>query len=100
MGMLTMWPRLGFILPVLRDLLPDRSFMSMADWDFNEFLRKGSMKYIFVLLMFTSAASYGQTIGQGANEMQIWTSEGYSVSGGRGDTGIWNAGLRYGWVLT
>jgi hypothetical protein len=58
------------------------------------------MKYICVLLMFTSAASYGQTIGQGATEMQIWTSEGYSVSGGRGDTGIWNAGLRYGWVLT
>ena len=23
-----------------------------------------------------------------------------SVPGGRGDTGIWNAGLRYGWVLT
>src|SRR4051794_4664373 len=64
------------------------------------FVRKGSMKYIFVLLMFTSAASYGQTIGQGANEVQIWISGGHSVSGGRGDTGIWNAGLRYGWVLT
>jgi hypothetical protein len=58
------------------------------------------MKYIFVLLMFTSAACYGQTIGQGANEVQIWTSGGHSVSGGRRDTGIWNAGLRYGWVLT
>ena len=37
---------------------------------------------------------------QGSNEVQVWTSAGHSVSGGRGDTGIWNAGLRYGWVLT
>ncbi len=37
---------------------------------------------------------------QGSNEVQVWTSGGHSVSGGRGDTGIWNAGLRYGWVLT
>jgi len=37
---------------------------------------------------------------QGATEVQIWTSGGHSVPGGRGDTGIWNAGLRYGWVLT
>lgn len=37
---------------------------------------------------------------QGSNEVQVWTSGGHSVSGGRGNTGIWNAGLRYGWVLT
>ncbi len=36
---------------------------------------------------------------QGGSEIQIWTSGGHSVSGGRGDTGIWNLGLRYGWVL-
>ena len=37
---------------------------------------------------------------QGATEIQLWTAGGHSVPGGRGDTGIWNAGLRYGWVLT
>jgi hypothetical protein len=37
---------------------------------------------------------------RGSTEVQIWTSGGHSVPGGRGDTGIWNAGLRYGWVLT
>ena len=37
---------------------------------------------------------------QGSNEVQVWTSGGHSVSGGRGNTGLWNAGLRYGWVLT
>ena len=37
---------------------------------------------------------------QGATEIQLWTAGGHSVPGGRGNTGIWNAGLRYGWVLT
>ena len=37
---------------------------------------------------------------QGGTELQIWTSGGHSVPGGRGNTGIWNAGLRYGWILT
>ena len=37
---------------------------------------------------------------QGGTELQIWTSGGHSVAGGRGNTGIWNAGLRYGWILT
>lgn len=41
-----------------------------------------------------------QTPEEGAREIQIWTSGGHSVPGGRGNTGIWNAGLRYGWVLT
>ena len=36
----------------------------------------------------------------GASEIQLWTAGGHSVSGGRGDTAIWDAGLRYGWVLT
>jgi hypothetical protein len=37
---------------------------------------------------------------KGGNEVQIWAGGGHSVSGGRGDTGIFNAGLRYGWILT
>jgi lipid A 3-O-deacylase len=37
---------------------------------------------------------------QGGHEVQIWAGGGHSVSGGRGDTGVFNAGLRYGWVLT
>jgi len=36
----------------------------------------------------------------GGTEIQVWTSGGHSVAGGRGNTGIWNAGLRYGWILT
>jgi hypothetical protein len=37
---------------------------------------------------------------KGSTELQVWTSGGRSVAGGRGDTGLWNVGLRYGWVLT
>ena len=37
---------------------------------------------------------------KGANEIEVWAGGGHSVAGGRGDTGVFNAGLRYGWVLT
>src|SRR5579864_8541074 len=36
----------------------------------------------------------------GGHEVQIWAGAGHSVAGGRGETGAFNAGLRYGWVLT
>jgi hypothetical protein len=32
--------------------------------------------------------------------MQVWTAGGYSVPGGTSNTGVFNAGLRYGWNLT
>jgi lipid A 3-O-deacylase len=37
---------------------------------------------------------------QGGHEVEIWAGGGHSVAGGRGDTGAFNAGLRYGWVIT
>ena len=37
---------------------------------------------------------------QGGHEVQVWAGGGHSVSGGRGNTGAFNAGLRYGWILT
>lgn len=36
----------------------------------------------------------------GGREIQLWTGGGYTVPGGTKDTGIWNLGLRYGWILT
>jgi hypothetical protein len=36
---------------------------------------------------------------QGGSEIQVWTAGGHSVSGGRGNTGIFDVGLRYGWIL-
>ena len=37
---------------------------------------------------------------KGGHEVQVWAGGGHSVSGGRGNSGVFNAGLRYGWVLT
>ena len=36
---------------------------------------------------------------EGGSEIQLWTAGGHSVSGGRGNTRIFDVGLRYGWVL-
>lgn len=61
--------------------------------------------YLFFALLgavpvFTSTMFAQSGPRRGSTEVQIWTSGGHSVPGGRGDTGIWNTGLRYGWVLT
>jgi hypothetical protein len=36
----------------------------------------------------------------GGREFQFWSGGGHSVAGGRGDTTVWNVGVRYGWILT
>jgi len=59
-----------------------------------------SIFIIVVLAILCCATGFAQSPEEGATEVQVWTSGGHSVSGGRGNTGIWNAGLRYGWVLT
>lgn len=58
------------------------------------------MRLACLLLLFGGLASAQVRPEDGATEVQVWTAGGHSVSGGRGNTGIWNAGLRYGWVLT
>jgi lipid A 3-O-deacylase len=55
---------------------------------------------IAALLLITSWGLAQSAPEQGGNEVQIWAGGGHSVSGGRGDTGVFNAGLRYGWILT
>lgn len=37
---------------------------------------------------------------KGGREVEIWAGGGHTVSGGRGNIGVFNAGLRYGWILT
>ena len=36
----------------------------------------------------------------GGNEVQVWTGGGHGLNGSTSDTGVWNLGMRYGWVLT
>jgi hypothetical protein len=51
-------------------------------------------------LIFASLAEAQGRPEDGGHEIQIWTGAGHSVSGGTSDTGVWNIGLRYGWILT
>ena len=54
-----------------------------------------------ILILLTPIFALAQTGPEkGSNEVQVWAGGGHSVSGGRGNTGVFNAGLRYGWVLT
>ncbi len=36
----------------------------------------------------------------GGHEIEAWTGGGYSVPGGTSNTGMWNAGAGFGWILT
>jgi hypothetical protein len=56
---------------------------------------------IVPILLITPSLSLAQ-VGpeQGGHEIELWAGGGHSVAGGRGDTGAFNAGLRYGWILT
>ena len=58
---------------------------------------KWAIAFLFLLAASTLFAQTGPE--QGGSEIELWTAGGHSVSGGRGNTGIWNFGLRYGWVL-
>ena len=56
---------------------------------------------IAFILLAMSIFSYGQVGPEpGGHELQIWAGGGHSVPGGTSHTGIFNAGLRYGWILT
>jgi hypothetical protein len=35
-----------------------------------------------------------------SKELQIWTGGGHGLNGSNASTGVWNVGLRYGWILT
>lgn len=54
-----------------------------------------------VILLACVPLAWAQSrVEDGGHEVQLWTGGGYSVPGGMSSTGVWNAGLRYGWVLT
>jgi len=53
---------------------------------------------IFLIASAGCAAQTGPE--QGGHEIQVWASGGHSVPGGTKNTGTFNAGLRYGWILT
>ena len=53
--------------------------------------------FLLVMLSFAAAQDHPE---EGGHELEVWTGGGHSVPGGTRDTSVWNAGVRYGWVLT
>ncbi len=52
----------------------------------------------YVLPTPTTRAQAGPENGE--HELQVWTGGGHGLNGSTSDTGVWNLGVRYGWVLT
>ncbi len=53
-----------------------------------------------LLLLCTSVAFAQARPEDGGHELEFWAGGGHSVPGGRSQTGVFNAGGRYGWILT
>ncbi len=53
-----------------------------------------------VLVLCMPLLAWSQRVEDGGRELQLWSGGGHSVAGGTSNTGVWNLGLRYGWVLT
>ncbi len=52
-------------------------------------------------LMLATPATRAQAGPEnGGHELQVWTGGGHGLNGSTSDTGVWNLGVRYGWVLT
>jgi len=64
-------------------------------------MRQGSIAvlcFIWLLAPFTASAQARPE--DGGREIQLWSGGGHSVPGGTSNTGVWNLGVRFGWVLT
>ncbi len=55
----------------------------------------------FLAIVFAASLVVAQDSPEyGGHEVEVWTGGGRSVTGGVGNTSVWNAGIRYGWILT
>lgn len=57
------------------------------------------IKLLCLVLLLFCADLYAQDVTRGTKEFEFFAQGGHSVSGGRGDTSIFNAGMRVGFAL-
>jgi hypothetical protein len=63
--------------------------------------RRTLLLTLTLLMLLSGPAAVAQDRPEeGGHEIEVWTGGGYSVPGGAKDTSVWNAGVRYGWILT
>src|SRR5260370_14608671 len=56
-------------------------------------------KLLLLCVVLFCANLWGQEVTSGSREIEFFAQGGHSVAGGRGDTTIFNAGVRYGFGL-
>jgi len=61
---------------------------------------KRSVWTVSLLFAALSLAAAQDRPEEGGHELEVWTGGGHSVPGGTKDTSVWNAGVRFGWILT
>jgi len=64
--------------------------------------KQGDMKKILItFFLLACPVVFAQSrLEDGSRELQVWSGGGRSVPGGTSNTSVWNAGARYGWILT
>lgn len=79
----------------------------MADWGCRlirlgpVIMRKLVISFVSIFVLLNAASMLAQARPEdGGTEMQVWSAGGASVPGGTKDVHLWNAGVRYGWILT
>ncbi len=55
---------------------------------------------LFGLILYAPGAYAQSGPEAGGHELELWTGGGHGINGSTSDTGVWNVGGRYGWVLT
>jgi lipid A 3-O-deacylase len=63
-------------------------------------LRAVLLAGVFAGVVFPAVSRAQSAPQTGGNEVQIWTGGGHGLNGSTSDTGVWNLGMRYGWILT
>ena len=65
---------------------------------------KLSLGFDFLVLFFAAvpkpARAQAGPAPDDSKDLQIWTGGGHGLNGSNASTGVWNVGLRYGWILT
>jgi lipid A 3-O-deacylase len=55
---------------------------------------------LFAAFLSTPALKAQAGPEDGGHDLQIWTGGGHGLNGSTANSGVWNVGLRYGWILT
>jgi lipid A 3-O-deacylase len=62
---------------------------------------KSILSAIVLGIVLLAPAAHAQAGPEsGGHDLQIWTGGGHGLNGSTASSGVWNVGLRYGWILT